>query len=338
MDAARAAGRFFVDLSNANDQLGAVSFQRRDQNGDGSIVEPDELAEQVFPPNLIAEGAIDRRNSMRNDISGIAPDTSPGFIEPESSSPIAISPPGVTYHTDAKHAVYRIRAPEPGLRIYTVEPKVLSAEFFAVASAPTSLTARVGPGQFTRRAGGDYSMPFRVWVADDDAILNTTVAGFVRRPDGVKDTINLRDNGASMDGARNDGIYGLEYIASIPGAYSVDLKASGIARNGEPFERYLLTAFYVPGDHKRPDQAGEGGTPRTPAGPCGGPVRCCWLWFAFFVALILSMLFFLRTACPCTETTHIFSRPRSLITALIMLLVAIILGWWLLNHCTIALR
>lgn len=520
MDAARAAGRFFVDLSNANDQLGAVSFQRRDQNGDGSIVEPDELAEQVFPLNLIADGAIDRRNSMRNDISGIAPDTSPGFIgpetspgtalveaqtmldsdgmtghephiiiltdglenyapfwdrtgphgsplrpsffdgdiridtigiggdaddilltdmaeatggefrnlnegagsffllsrlanwykgideavrgeqrffyqegfpaetlsstdnaaystlsaagqqkvriggfnvqpaldwmtiafhanidnaskvnlyEPESSSPIAISPPGVTYHADAKHAVYRIRTPEPGLWIYTVEPKVLSAEFFAVASAPTSLTARVGPGQLARRAGGDYSMPFRVWVADDDAVLNATVAGFVRRPDGVKDTINLRDNGASMDGARNDGIYGLEYIASIPGAYSVDLKASGIAHNGEPFERYLSTAFYVPGDHKRPDQAGEGGTPRTPAGPCGGPVWCCWLWFAFFVALILSMLFFLRTACSCTETTHIFSRPGFQITALIILLVAILLGWWLLSHCTIAL-
>jgi opacity protein-like surface antigen len=64
-----------------------------------------------------------------------------------------------------------------------------------------------------------------------------------------------------MDGAQDDGIYGLEYIASIPGAHYVDLKASGVASDGEPFERYMSTAFYVPGQNKRPVQVGEGVPP-----------------------------------------------------------------------------
>lgn len=518
MEAARAAGRFFVDLSNPTDQLGAVSFQRRDQNEDGSIVEPDELAEEVFPLNLVIDGAIDRRSSMRNDISGISPDTDPGFTgletslgaalvegrtilnndgmtghephiiiltdglenyapfwdrpgphgsplrpsfaaddiridtigiggdaddvlltdiaeatggefrnlnegsgsffllsrlsswykgideevrgeqrffyqegfpteslsttdnvayshlsalrkfrigsfnveqaldwmtvafhanidnaatvnlyEPDVTSPITITPPGVTHRADEKHSVYRIRTPKPGLWIYTVEPKVLSAEFFAVASAPTSLSARMGPRQLAPRPGGDYSMPLRVWVADENAVLNATVTGYVSRPDGVKDTITLLDNGSSMDGAQNDAIYGLEYIASIPGAYYVDLKALGSASNGDPFERYLSTAFYVPGQDKRPDQVGEGGTPRTPTGFCDGLVWCCWLWLAFVVALILAVLLFLRALCSFKETTHVSRQTALLTTALVMLVVAVVIGWWLWTHCVIAL-
>ena len=519
MDAARAAARFFVDLSNPNDQLGALSFQRRDENGDGAIVEPEELAEQVFPLDLIVDGVIDRRSAMRADIAGISPDTSPGFIGPETSpgaalveartmldndgiadhephiviltdglenyapfwdssgphgsplrpdfvaddiridtigiggdaddvlltdiaestggefrnlnegagsffllsrlsswykaidedvrgeqrffyqegfptetlsstddaayshlsavrerkfrigsfnvepaldwmtvafhanidnaatvnlyepgatSPIAITPPGVTYRADEKHSVYRIRTPMPGLWIYTVQPKVASAEFFAVASAPTSLSARVGPRQLAARPGGDYSMPLRVWVADENAVLSATVEGYVRRPDAVKDTITLHDDGTSMDGAPNDAIYGLEYIASIPGAHYVDLKVSGSASNSEPFERYLSTAFYVPGQDKRPDQVGEGGTPRTPEGLCDGPVWCCWLWLVFVITVTAAVLMFLRALCSTRESTHAASN-RSRATPLIILLIAIVLGWLLLTYCTIAL-
>jgi hypothetical protein len=519
MDAARAAGRFFVDLSNSNDQLGAVSFQRRDENNDGSIIEPDELAERVFPLDLIVDGAINRRDSMRTAISNISPDTSPGFWGPETSpgaalveartmlnndgiagheqhivlltdglenyapfwdssgphgsplrpsffsgdirvdtigiggdaddailtdiadatdgefrnlnegsgsffllsrlsnwykaidedvrgeqrffyqegfpketllstddvafthlsavqrrklhigsfkvesaldwltvafhanidnaatvnlyepgatSPIAITPPGVTYRGDAKHSAYRIRTPMPGIWFYTVEPHDSTAEFFAVASAPTSLSARVGPRQLAQRPGGDYSMPLRVWVADENAVLNATVAGYVRRPDGVKDTVTLRDDGTSMDGARDDGIYGLEYIASIPGAHYVDLKAAGVASNGEPFERYMSTAFNVPGQDKRPVQVGEGCW-QSPTGLCGGPVWCCWLWLAFVVVVIVAVLMFLWALCSYKRITHLFRKMSILATLLILLAIAIILGWWLLNYCTIAL-
>jgi hypothetical protein len=44
----------------------------------------------------------------------------------------------------------------------------------------------------------------------------------------------------------------------VPGAYFVDLVAAGKASDGEPFQRYLSTAFVVPGKPKRPRQVGEG--------------------------------------------------------------------------------
>ncbi len=46
-----------------------------------------------------------------------------------------------------------------------------------------------------------------------------------------------------FDGALDDGIYGLNYLASQPGAYYVELKATGTSNSGEPFERYLSTTF-----------------------------------------------------------------------------------------------
>lgn len=85
MDAARAAARFFVDLSNPQDQIGVISFQRRDQNGDGTVTDPQELAEPEFAMVLAGEGGTDQRPAARAAISGISPDTSPGFTGPETS-------------------------------------------------------------------------------------------------------------------------------------------------------------------------------------------------------------------------------------------------------------
>lgn len=80
----------------------------------------------------------------------------------------------------------------------------------------------------------------------------------------------MRDDGASLDGAADDAIYGLEYVALIPGAYHVVLKASGVGNDGRPFARYLSTAFVVPGKRKRPVQVGEGLPPRDQGeGACG---------------------------------------------------------------------
>ncbi len=452
MNAARAAGRFFVDLSNPQDQIGVVSFQRRDENNNGSISEPAELAEVVFPLVLAGEGATDRRPNARAAVSGITPDTSPGFTGPETSpgaallesrtmlntagmaghertvilltdglenyapfwassgphgsplrpdfvaddiridtigiggdaddallediadatggefrnlnegagsffllsrlsswykavdedirgeqrffyregfppvthgpipltsaayrkgvrigtftvepaldwmtvafhanidhaasvtlvppgvtTPITVSPPNVTLRSDPKHSVYRIRTPQPGVWSYIVDANNLSAEFYAVASAPTLLTARVGPNQIVRRPSGGYSMPLRVWVADTGAVLNATVSGYIRRPDGVKIAVTLLDDGTTMDGADDDGIYGLEYIATVRGAYYVDLKVSGMSNANEPFERYLSTAFQVPGARKKPVQFGEGLPPLIPTPPPGTDGFC----------------------------------------------------------------
>lgn len=431
MDAARAGAKFFVDLSNPNDKIGVISFQRRDQNHDGTIVDPDELAEPKFAIVTAGEGGTDQRPAAKTAIDMISPDTSPGFVGPETSVgaglvearamltggavaghephivlltdglenyppywtnagpggplrpvfdadtvrvdtvgvgqdaddallqdmasvtggefrhlnegsgsffllsrmanwykavdeevrgeqrffyaegfppaiavrkmrvgtfdvepgldwmtvafhsdidhaatvslfapgavvPIVAAPPMITLRTDAKHSVYRIRVPMAGKWSYVVDVHNSSAEFFAVASAPTSLTARVGPNQLARRPAGDYSMPLRVWIADRLSVRGATVTGDVRRPDGVHDPVTLSDGGSSMDGAANDGIYGLEYLATIPGAYYANLKATGTSNAGVPFERYVSTSFVLPGEFHRPIPPGEGIPPLRP--------------------------------------------------------------------------
>ncbi len=428
MDAARAAAKFFVDLSNPNDQIGVISFQRRDQDGNGTIVDPDELAEPKFTMVPAGEGGTDQRPNARNAIDLIGPDTSPGFTGPETSpgaglveartmldggavaghepnivlltdglenyapfwsasgpggplrpdfdaddirvdavgvggdaddvllqdiatvtggefrnlnegagsfellsrlsdwyksvdedvrgeqrfyyaegfptttitladqqwrvaffdvepsldwmtvafhsnldgavevrlfapgatAPIVVTPPAVTLRQDAKHSVYRIRTPVAGKWVYMVRVHKPSAEFFAVASALTSLTAKIGPRQLARRPSGDYVMPLRVWIAERQSVLGASVSGYVRRPDGVKTPVTLVDDGLSMDGAANDGIYGLGFPATLPGAYYVYLKATGTSSTGIPFERYPWTSFVIAGQRKRPNQPGEG--------------------------------------------------------------------------------
>jgi|GEM_PF-766690 len=442
MDAARAGGKFFVDLSNPLDRIGVVAFQRRDQDGNGTIVDPDELAEVRFPLAAAGAGATDQRPAARTAINAITPDTSPGFSGPETSpgaaltesramldaapvagqephiilltdglenyapfwsrsgpgsplrpefvaddirvdtvgvgvdaddlllgdiaaatggefrnlnegsgsffllsrmadwyksvdedvrgeqrfhyaegypkasgpvlthsgpsriasfevepaldwmtvafhanidnaatvrlfapgsgTPISAASPGVSVRSEPKHSVYRIEHPAAGTWNYVVEPHNMSAEFFAVASGPTLLAARVGPNQLARRREGDFAMPLRVWIADNQAVHGATVEGYVRRPDGVKDAVLLLDNGISMDGLANDGIYGLLYPATIAGAYYVHLEARGTSSAGRPFERYLSAAFVVPGQPKRPLQPGEG----LPGQPNPGGHRC----------------------------------------------------------------
>jgi hypothetical protein len=419
MDAARAAAKFFVDLSNPNDQIGVISFQRRDQDENGTIVEPDELAEPKFVMVTAGEGPTDQRPNARAAIDLIGPDTAPGFVGPETSpgaglieartmlnagaiagheanivlltdglenyapfwsasgsggplrpdfaaddirvdtvgvggdaddvllediasvtggqfrnlnegsgsffllsrladwyksvdedvrgeqrfyyaegfprgrvgyfnvepsldwmtvafhanednaaivrlwepggsAPIVITPPIVTLREDPKHSAYHIRTPKSGRWMYLVDVRKPSAEFFAVASALTSLTAKIGPKQLTRRPSGDFLMPIRVWIADRASVRGATVTGYVRRPDGVKTAVTLVDDGLSMDGGANDGIYGLGFAATIPGAYYIQLKATGTSNTGVPFERYPWTSFVLPGQRKRPIQPGEG--------------------------------------------------------------------------------
>lgn len=425
MDAARAAAKFFVDLSNPIDKIGVISFQRRDQDENGTIVEPIELAEPRFAMVTAGEGGSDQRPNARAALDLVTPDTAPGFTGPETSPgaglveartmlnagavaghvrnivlltdglenyppfwsaagaggplrpdfdadnirvdavgvgsdaddvlladiaavtggefrnlnegsgslfllsrladwyklvdedvrgeqrfyyaegfpahssrtnvffdvepsldwmtvafhsdldgaydvnlfapgsamPIVVAPPTVTRRQDAKHVVYRVRTPVAGRWAYRVQVHKPSAEFFAVASALTSLTAKVGPRQLARRPT-DYLMPIRVWIADRASVRGGLVTGYVRRPDGVKTPVTLSDDGLNMDGAANDGIYGFGFPATIPGPYYVHLKATGISSTGIPFERYPWTSFVLHGQHHRPVPPGEGIPPR----------------------------------------------------------------------------
>jgi hypothetical protein len=126
-------------------------------------------------------------------------------------------------------------------------------------------------------------MPLRVWIADRQSVRGAMVSGYVRRPDGVKASVTLLDDGLSMDGAANDGIYGLAYGATIPGAYYANLKASGSSNAGVPFERYVTTAFVLPGERHRPVPPSEG-LP-TPQGK-----GCSLGIFLLLLLLLLSIL------------------------------------------------
>ena len=75
------------------------------------------------------------------------------LFAPGSATPIVAAPPMTTVRSDSKHSVYRIRLPQPGDWTYSVAAHNLSAEFFAVASAPLrSRTGWTEPAQQGARA------------------------------------------------------------------------------------------------------------------------------------------------------------------------------------------
>jgi subtilisin family serine protease len=185
--------------------------------------------------------------------------------------------PATTVHRDPKHIVFRIRTPKGGKWFYMVPPNpTANVEYYAVASGPTVLKAKVGPGAVQALAGGIYAKPIRVWIADKHSVTGASVTGYVRRPDKVKIPIALFDNGASEDGKPSDGIYGFRYIDGLSGPYYVHLEAHGVSSAGEPFDRYLSTSFVIPGPQKTNDQVGEGGEPSHGGRPVptGGACDC----------------------------------------------------------------
>ncbi len=412
MDAAIAAASFYVGLSSAIDKIGVVSFQRRDEDDNGIILEPEELAETEFPLTLVGEGLVDQRPVAREAISEITPDTTPGFIGPETSpgaallearsmlnaeeepgrepniilltdglenyapfwansgapdsplrpsfvaddiridtvgigadaddatlqdmasttggdfvnliegrgdgslfllsslanwyksldeevrgeqrfyykeglpkassevvefvvepnldwmtvafhsslddavkielygpgisSPIVASSSKVTKTISDKYTIYRIRKPLSGTWRYKVLTQNSKTEFFTVVSAPTKLMARLGPIQVEAIEKKNFSVPLRVWIADKKSIQNAEIEGYVRRPDGKVVEITLLDDGLSMDGAANDGLYGFEYKSAVSGSHFVHLTTHGTSSEGLPFKRYISKGVVIP--------------------------------------------------------------------------------------------
>jgi hypothetical protein len=195
---------------------------------------------------------------------------------PGATAPITIAPPAVTLREDPKHSVYRIRTPAAGRWFYLVHVNQSSAEFFAAASALTSLTAKVGPRQLARRPS-DYLMPIRVWIADRGSVLGAWVFGYVRDPNGVKVPVTLFDDGLHHDGGANDGIYGFGFPAIVPGSYYVNLVATGTSSTGIPFTRYPWTSFVIPGAPKRPGEFPP--VPPTRRCNCDAETRYSLAWY-----------------------------------------------------------
>jgi hypothetical protein len=207
-----------------------------------------------------------------------------------------------TTRRGAKHAVYRVSRPHAGEWIYRVLVPLagLSDEFFATASGPTLLTARLRIGQARLEEEGHWSAPVRVWIAENDATTGAVVTATVRRPDKRKLYPDLLDEGTTSDGARNDGVYAVKIEDTLRGPYHVDAVARGVSVTGEPFERYMSGTFLIPGRDKPPAQLGEG-QPALPGGIlgtiCAKAPWCCWLWLAFIIALAATLVALARLLC-----------------------------------------
>jgi len=207
--------------------------------------------------------------------------------------------------TDDRHTTYRVLRPEPGEWLYRVPGSIhADGEFTAIASAPTSLGARLVIGETAGDPGGVHSTPVRVWIAEAVPVSGSAVTAVITRPDRSKATVTLRDDGASADGAAGDGVYGFLAEESLPGGYLVDVSATGEYADAEPFERYMVGAFVIPGKPTPPPSFGEG---RPGGSHC---LEAPWfyaLWAAFLVAYMLTLLTLLwlicyfRTARPATS-------------------------------------
>jgi len=77
MQAAREATKMFVDLSQAEDQIGIVSFQRDADDGDG-VVELSELVERDVDLDFAEVGSTDNRPAIRGVVTLLEP-SGPGF-------------------------------------------------------------------------------------------------------------------------------------------------------------------------------------------------------------------------------------------------------------------
>ena len=194
-----------------------------------------------------------------------------------------------------RHAVYRVSHPPAGEWRYEIVVPVtgLSDEFFAIASGPTLLTARLRVGQARLEEEGHWSTPVRVWIAENDAITSAQVTATVRRPDKRKLYLDLLDEGSTSDGSGNDGVYAVVIEDTLPGPYHVDIVARGVSASREPFERYMSGTFLIPGRNTPPAQLGEG-RPALPGGIlgtiCAKNPWCCWLWLAFIIALAATLV------------------------------------------------
>ena len=148
----------------------------------------------------------------------------------------------------------------------------------------------------------------------------------------------LRDEGSSADGGNGDGVYGTLVSNTLSGPYSVNMVISGFASTGEPFERFLSGAFVVPGEPDSPGQVGEevGGEQDQVTKFCGGPIWCCWLWIAFLIALVVTLVLIWRILCYFMKEGW-WTRSTELIALLLAFALTVSLGWFLITYCTIAL-
>lgn len=148
-------------------------------------------------------------------------------------------------------ALYHLAAPAAGEWTYTIRAGDLdraAAYRLAVAlPSPIGITA-----ELPEHAAHGAAVPLQATVAYEATPLpDVEITARIGRPDGRVETLDLRDDGRSGDGAAGDGRFGLVYAATdVGGVYSVLVTAAG-SHAGEPFTRTTTAYFTVAPDTAR---------------------------------------------------------------------------------------
>jgi hypothetical protein len=176
--------------------------------------------------------------------------------DPQSPSPtvlltrpngqqVTIADSDVILTVNATHTVYQVTAPVGGswkLGIRTTR----TIEFLAVASANTDVQPQLVLGLPPAARVVGSVMPIYLALTDEvGPIAGANVVLTIERPDGSLQTLTMRDDGKGGDNAAADGFYTARYPIPAAGIFRVRAKASGIANDTEPFERYLSRSFSV---------------------------------------------------------------------------------------------
>jgi len=170
-------------------------------------------------------------------------------------TPVAAGDAGVVYRTDATHEQLRISNPSTGTWQVQVlsSNSAISTEYLLIASANARTTLSGGDPVF--RGGSAFAfnpellngLPASAVLADGAPILNAAITATVLQADGILvKQLHLRDDGTHADGAANDGAYGNVFTPTLPGAYLIKYKATGLDNLGRSFERHAQVAFVIP--------------------------------------------------------------------------------------------
>lgn len=152
-------------------------------------------------------------------------------------------PPNVTFLNANGIAAYNVEAPEEG---------IWKAEISSVQNANYLLTTVMGSAL-------DFSMIFdkKHFAPSEQAAIRarlrngpspltgSMLSAEIARPDGLRESLQLFDDGLHTDFAADDGVYGSIFTStSMSGAYLIFVNASGVS-GGTPFVRSARSTIFV---------------------------------------------------------------------------------------------
>jgi subtilase family serine protease len=130
--------------------------------------------------------------------------------------------------------LYRVMNPAPGtwkMNVSSLGTGTL--EYYMGVFADSEIALSFDTDKMVYAPNESMTLEARL-LYEDDSITDATVTTEIRRPDGIKETITLFDDGNHDDYQESDGIYANVYAnLSIAGEYWLNINASGSTEKGE---------------------------------------------------------------------------------------------------------